>query len=41
MDGRQQEQRNKQYYPCRQGNVRRLHNDIGDSAAFRHDNHIT
>jgi hypothetical protein len=37
MDGRQQEQRNEQYYPCRQGKVRCLHNDIGNSMAFRHD----
>jgi hypothetical protein len=41
MDGRQQEQRNEQYCPCRQGKVRRLYNDIGDSAAFRHNDHIT
>jgi len=38
MDGRQQEQRNEQYSPCRQGKVRCLHDDIGNSMAFRHDN---
>jgi hypothetical protein len=37
MDGRQQEQRNEKYCPCRQGKVRCLYNDIGSSTAFRHD----
>jgi hypothetical protein len=37
MDGREQEQRNEQYYPCRQGRVRCPCNDIGNSTAFRHD----
>jgi hypothetical protein len=37
MDGRQQEQCNEQYCPCRQGKVRCLYNDIGNSTALRHD----
>jgi hypothetical protein len=37
MDGRQQEQPNEQDCSCRQGKVRCLHNDIGNSTAFRHD----
>src|SRR6267142_403300 len=40
MDGRQQEQRNEQDCPCRHGKVRCLHNHIGNSTAFRHDNFL-
>jgi hypothetical protein len=37
MGGRQPEQRNEQYYPCRQGKVRGLYNDIANGTALRHD----
>jgi hypothetical protein len=40
MDGRQQEQRNEQDCPCRQGKVRSLQNHIGNSTALRHDNFL-